>query len=171
MKLAKKLNIDAIIAYASDPSAPTQAYVGNRLGLSSNPYESVLILTRKDLFRNFLKDNGFFVPFSKSFCEYEEAKRCFGEYKQPVIVKPIDSSGSKGITKIDDIKAGATNFASFDPMRQFVITDYMLSGGANTPPGAPAVTQQEMQAAQAAMALPNIVESAQDFRFYLRYRF
>ena len=90
-----------------------------------------------------------------------------------------DYAGSQGFfgntsgaaTKIDDIKAGATYFASFDPMRQYVITDYMLSGGANTPPGTDPVTAQEMQAAQAAMALPNIVESAQDFRFYLRYRF
>lgn len=132
LKLAKKLNIDAIIAYASDPSAPTQAYVGNRLGLSSNSYESVLILTRKDLFRNFLKVNGFFVPFSKSFYEYEEAKRYFGEYKQPVIVKPIDSSGSKGITKIDDIKNLGTAFEyalSFSREKRVIIEEFIEKVG------------------------------------------
>ena len=45
LKLAQKLRIDGIVAYASDPAAPTQAYVGNRLGLPSNPYESVKILS------------------------------------------------------------------------------------------------------------------------------
>lgn len=55
LKLAKELKVDGIVAYASDPSAPTQAYVANKLGLPSNPYESVEILARKDLFREFLK--------------------------------------------------------------------------------------------------------------------
>ena len=45
LDLAKKLNFDGIVAYASDPAAPTQAYVGNKLGLPSNPYESVLVFS------------------------------------------------------------------------------------------------------------------------------
>jgi len=73
--LARELNIDGIVAYASDPAAPTQAYVGNELGLPSNPYESVLILTRKDLFRDFLKKNDFYVPKSASFYSFSKAKK------------------------------------------------------------------------------------------------
>ena len=37
LKLSESLNIDGIVAYASDPAAPTQAYVGNKLGLPSQP--------------------------------------------------------------------------------------------------------------------------------------
>ena len=50
LELAKKMHIDGIVAYASDPAASTQAYVGNKLGLPSNPYTSVMILTRKDYY-------------------------------------------------------------------------------------------------------------------------
>ncbi len=103
LELAKKLKIDGIVAYASDPSAPTQAYVGNKLGLPSNPYESVLILSRKDLFREFLKKNRFFTPKSGIFHNYKEAKEWLNVINMPVIVKPIDSSGSKGVTKIETI--------------------------------------------------------------------
>ena len=53
LKLATDLNIDAIVSYASDVNIVTQSYVANQLGLPANPYESVLILTRKDLFRRF----------------------------------------------------------------------------------------------------------------------
>ena len=53
--------------------------------LPGNPYDSVLILARKDLFRAFLKDNGFNVPKSESFYSLLDAKVWLG-YK--------DSSGS-----------------------------------------------------------------------------
>lgn len=104
LDVAKKTNIDGIVAYASDPAAPTAAYVGETLNLISNPYESVLILSKKDLFRKFLKENGFNSPKAKSFKYIEEAKSNLGEFKFPIIIKPIDSSGSKGVTRVDDEK-------------------------------------------------------------------
>lgn len=103
LEVAKKTNIDGIIAYASDPAAPTAAYVGEKLKLPSNPYESVLILSKKDLFRKFLKENGFNCPIAKSFTNIEDAYKELEEFKFPIIVKPIDSSGSKGVNRVDDI--------------------------------------------------------------------
>jgi biotin carboxylase len=102
LKLAKNLNIDGIVAYASDPAAPTAAYVGNQLGLPSNPYESVLILARKDLFRAFLKKHHFNVPRSESFSNIEDARAWLDRINIPVFVKPVDSSGSKGVTKLEN---------------------------------------------------------------------
>jgi len=103
LALASELSIDGIVAYASDPAAPTQAYVANKLGLPSNPYESVKILARKDYFRDFLQKHDFLVPKSKSFYALDEAKVWFEEIEKPVIVKPVDSSGSKGVSKIESI--------------------------------------------------------------------
>src|SRR5579864_5903062 len=51
LAVAERLRIDGILAYASDPAAPTAAYVAQRLGLAGNPLESVQILTSKHLFR------------------------------------------------------------------------------------------------------------------------
>lgn len=108
LELAKKKNINGIVAYASDPAAPTAAYVGNELGLPSNPYQSVKILCRKDLFRNFLEEHKFNVPKSKSFNEYNEAYNYFKNIKKEMVVKPVDSSGSKGVSIInqnDELKS------------------------------------------------------------------
>ena len=51
LKLAKDLQIDGIVCYASDPAAPTAAYVAEQMGLPGQPYKSVEILANKDLFR------------------------------------------------------------------------------------------------------------------------
>lgn len=48
LNIASKEKVDGIVAYASDPAAPTQAYVSNKLDLPSNPYESVMILVSKE---------------------------------------------------------------------------------------------------------------------------
>ena len=103
LKVAIDNKIDAIVAYASDPAAPTAAFVGNKIGIPSNPYESVEILSKKDLFRKFLKENGFNCPTAKSFTNYEEALENIGIFKFPIMIKPIDSSGSKGVSRIDKI--------------------------------------------------------------------
>lgn len=101
LSLAQRLEVDGIVAYASDPAAPTQAYVAEKMGLPGNPYESVLTLARKDLFREFLSKYDFLVPKSKAFHNFEDAVLWFDEIGGPVIVKPVDSSGSKGVTKIE----------------------------------------------------------------------
>lgn len=103
LALAQNLKIDGIVAYASDPAAPTAAYVAEKLGLPGNTYKSVLTLARKDLFRNFLEKNNFNVPRSESFYDLEKAKKWASTAKFPLFVKPVDSSGSKGVTEIMNI--------------------------------------------------------------------
>ena len=105
LKLAQELEIDGIVSYASDPGAPTAAYVAEKLSLPGNPYESVKILQRKDLFRTFLKENGFLVPESQSFSNIDRAREFSIERlkSSAIVVKPADSSGSKGVSKVTDI--------------------------------------------------------------------
>ncbi len=103
LKVAREKNIDGIIAYASDVSAPTAAYVAEQLGLPTNPYESVCIMTQKDKFHPFLKENGFFVPENKLVENPEDIKTFMRNYSGDVLVKPVSSSGSKGVTRISDL--------------------------------------------------------------------
>lgn len=103
LELSEKCSIHGILSYASDPGAPTAAFVAEQLGLPGNPYESVQILQQKDLFRKFLFKNGFNTPKSDSFTKLT-ASREFSKnllLKGPIIVKPVDSSGSKGVRKLD----------------------------------------------------------------------
>ncbi len=100
LELARHLRIDAVVAYASDPAAPTAAFVAEKLNLPGNPYESVLTIARKDLFRDFQKRHGFNVPRCQAFYEAGEALEYLRSLSYPVFVKPVDSSGSKGVTRL-----------------------------------------------------------------------
>ena len=99
---ARQLQIDGIVSYASDVSAPTAAYVAQAMGLKTNPYESVQIMTHKDRFRAFLKEKGFACPVGKAFREYDEAFAFYCSLGETMMVKPVDASGSKGVVKVED---------------------------------------------------------------------
>lgn len=132
LELAKNLNIDGIVAYASDPAAPTAAYVGNALGLPSNPYEAVLILARKDLFRAFLKQHGFNVPRSESFSDRDQAMAWLSEINLPAFIKPVDSSGSKGVTKLEDASQFDTTFdhaLTYSREKKVVVEEQIVMSG------------------------------------------
>ncbi len=134
LKVAKKENIDGILAYASDPAAPTAAYVAETLNLPGNPYHSVEILCRKDLYRSFLKEHGFFTPEAKKYISIDEAiSDCKnGEFQLPVLAKPIDSSGSKGVIRIDDmdeLKKKLEYAMSNSKVGRIIIEEYIESSG------------------------------------------
>lgn len=102
LKVAKEKEIDGIMSFGVDPGVIAASYVQNQLELPSfGPYESVEILQNKDKFRQFLADNGFNVPKSKGFSSIEEAMANREWFEFPVIVKPTDSAGSKGVTRVD----------------------------------------------------------------------
>jgi len=104
LEVAKNEKVDGVVAYASDPAAPTAAYVAEKLGLPTNPYKSVEILAFKDKFREFLRENNFNCPKAKGFSSIESAKEEINQFTFPVMVKPIDSSGSKGVSKVEKVE-------------------------------------------------------------------
>ena len=105
LKVAQDEKVDGVLAYASDPAAPTAAFVAEKLGLPGSPYRSVDILCNKDKFRAFLAENGFCTPAAKGYEDIAAAEADLknGVFKFPVIVKPVDSSGSKGVGRIDSV--------------------------------------------------------------------
>ena len=105
LKEAPRLQIDGIMSFACDPGVVAASYVQNKMGLPSfGPFESVEILQNKDKFRAFLAKNGFNVPQAKGFDSVEAAYEERYWYPWPVIVKPTDAAGSKGVTRVDKVE-------------------------------------------------------------------
>lgn len=132
LRLASDLKIDGIVAYASDPAAPTAAYVAEKLNLPGNPYKSVQILARKDLFRTFLAENGFKVPRSNSFYNLSEAKAWLDEIGTPAFIKPVDSSGSKGVTHLHNaalLEEAFNHAISFSREKKVVVEEAIVRSG------------------------------------------
>ena len=133
-KIAKDEKVSGILAYASDPAALPSAIVCERLGLPTNPAKSVEILGVKHQFRKFLKENGFPCPsvfiFSPSQ-SLEEIKNEISNLKFPIVIKPTDSSGSKGVSFLNDLSQlpQAIKFAEGYSRNKILIAEEFIERG------------------------------------------
>ena len=138
LKEALRLHIDGIVPYGSDALAATASYVAGQMGLPGNTCQSVNILTHKDQFRSFLRDNGFATPWSESFCdidrakEYLEARKSEANGRLTAIMKPVDSAGSRGvfrITESDDIGKYWDTAMSYSTSGRIIIEEFIEKTG------------------------------------------
>ena len=136
LEVAKELSVDGVLSFACDPGVVTMAYVTEKMGLPSvGPYKSVDILQNKGKFRAFLAANGFNVPLARSYTQAADAIKDKDIYKWPVIVKPVDSAGSKGVTKVDDpdqLKESIKHALSFSHCNEFIIEEFITQKGCSS---------------------------------------
>lgn len=100
LAIAESEAVDGVLAFASDPAELTAAYVAEECGLPGGPMEATEILGNKEKFRQFLSMHRLPVPgyfcFPDAFPTEAGEKRPGLRY--PILIKPVDSSGSKGVT-------------------------------------------------------------------------
>lgn len=128
LALSQKLKIDGIMTYNSDPAAPTAAYVAEKMGLPGNPYRTVQIMSEKNLFREFLKDNNLNYPRFGNYQNKEEALQHLDDFDYPVILKPVDSSGSKGVTVVyekENVSNAIDVALNKSRSKRFIIEEYI----------------------------------------------
>ena len=102
LEVAQQMQIDGIMSFACDPGVVTAAYVAEKMGLPfQGSYQSTCILQDKGLFRKFLIDNNFNCPHAKRYTDKKAPFDDIDYFNWPVIVKPVDSAGSKGVKKVD----------------------------------------------------------------------
>ncbi len=126
---AKELEIDGILSHAVDPGVVSAAYVAEQMGLPfQTSYKAACILQDKSLFRQFLMEKGFNCPHAKGYTNAEDALKDVDYFNWPVIVKPVDSAGSKGVTKVENPQdlPSAIEFAlSCSISKNFIIEDFL----------------------------------------------
>lgn len=133
---AQKEQIDGIMSFATDPGVVTAAYVAEKMGLpAAGSYESVSILQDKGRFRKFLIDNSFTVPHARSYEKISEAQKDVDYFNWPVIVKPVDSAGSKGVTKVEtpsELEKSIRYALEFSHSNKFIIEDFIEKKGCSS---------------------------------------
>ena len=133
-QIAKDEQVDGILAYASDPAALPAAIVAERLGLPTNPAKSVEVLGLKYPWRQFLQSHGFACPKVYSFhpeTSLDEIKENAKNFTFPVVVKPTDSSGSKGVTMLenwDDLEKAIAWADSYSRNKVLLVEEYIQRG-------------------------------------------
>lgn len=136
LETAKANKIDGIMSFATDPGVTTAAYVAEKMNLPScGSYESVSILQDKGRFRKFLEDNNFTVPNARSYTNIQEALEDVEYFNWPVIVKPVDSAGSKGVTKVENkekLEESIKYALEFSHSNKFIIEDFIEKKGCSS---------------------------------------
>lgn len=95
----REIGIDGICSIASDLAAITVNYVANAMGLVGNSMECSHVSTNKHAMRKCFESAN--IPSPKSILVRNAGDMAGIDICYPVIVKPLDRSGSRGITKVD----------------------------------------------------------------------
>lgn len=133
LELARKLRIDGIMSFAVDPGVVTAAYVAEKMGLPfAGSYEAVQILQDKARFRDILTKYGFNVPHARDYDNVAAALADVDYFRWPVIVKPVDSAGSKGVSRVErsgDLPSAVCEAISESHSGRFIIEDFLEKDG------------------------------------------
>lgn len=97
LNIIEGIKVDGICSIASDLAMPTVNYIAQKLNFISNSNECTIVTTNKFKMRELLKQYNMPIP------EYQLIKRIEDidqdKLRYPVIIKPIDRSGSRGVYK------------------------------------------------------------------------
>lgn len=99
LEIAKKYAPDAVISDQSDIAAPTVAYVNEKLGLRGIGIEKADLFTDKSKQRDFCKERGLAIP-DYIVCETSDDTMPLLQKYGKVVIKPIDSQSSRGVSII-----------------------------------------------------------------------
>lgn len=100
LEVCKKEKIDGIISFSLESALPTLIYVAQSMGLVSNSFECAKKLENKYSMRECFTANGIPNPLYKIVRSKDELDIVNIPY--PCIVKPVDSGGSQGVTKVNN---------------------------------------------------------------------
>jgi biotin carboxylase len=110
LKVAEDEEIDAVLSVCTDLAVKTVAFVAGALGLPGLSTQAARTCTNKALMREALaRANVGCVAFGKA-SSLEEAVRVASSVGFPCIVKPVDSVGSRGVTKVENVSLLAGGF-------------------------------------------------------------
>lgn len=131
LDLAETLKIDAICACCNDFSALTAAYIAERMGLPGHDsYETSRIIHHKDLYRKFSIANNIPSPRAEGFESTAAALNSLHHFQFPLIIKPVDLTGGKGISTItcSEDAQQALNLAFDQSRAKRVVVEEFIQG-------------------------------------------
>lgn len=130
LKLAEEHNIDGIMTMQTDLPIPTIGIVNDKLNLNGISYECALNCSHKTRTRIKLLEKGVEQPKFKIISDLNSAKTAALEIELPVIVKAVDSSGSRGVTKVNNLNKieEAYNEALKYSRQKYVLVEEFIDG-------------------------------------------
>ncbi len=102
LDVCRKENIDGITSFSLESALPTVIYVATNMGLVSNDIDCLDLTLNKYTMRSAFEKAGIPVPryfLVKSVIELDQI-----DIRYPAIIKPVDSGGSQGVNKVNNLQ-------------------------------------------------------------------
>ena len=131
LEICKQEKIDGIMTIASEAASITVAFVATKMGLIGYDYEIAKKILNKNELRNFFKKFKIITPDFGKAENVKEALNIFKRIRSPVIMKPLESSGSRGVFLIknqEDIEKHFKNSMNFSFYNKGVIIEQYIEG-------------------------------------------
>lgn len=126
---SRELKPSGIISIASDLAMITVNYIADKLGITGNTMHCTELTTNKYLMRQALDSSDLPCPKYYRLTENSSLNN-IEDLKFPVIIKPTDRSGSRGVTKVIDAKnMGSAKKAAFiESINKEIIIEEFIEG-------------------------------------------
>ena len=130
LEIAKRENINGILTDQTDISVPTVAYIAEKMGLPGIGYDCALRFTNKFKMRQSCESIGIRTPEYYQSSSLKDAWKYGRLLELPLILKPVDSQGSRGVSKVIHFDEFEEKFfAARDHSKEgFVIIEKYISG-------------------------------------------
>jgi len=130
-KLASQLQISAVCAGCNDFAAISAAFVAEQLGLPGHDSSDLtLSIHHKNRFYELATSTSVSVPLTREVTTLQEATSTVEQFGLPVILKPTDLTGGKGISvvhRLEDL-ASAWDIAASITRRDCLVIQQYITG-------------------------------------------
>ncbi len=129
LEAAKEKKIDGICTAGTDVAVMTIGRVNDALGLCGISYESAKLACDKVLMKQCYEANGVRTARYRKVYFNEDVEQKIEGLEYPLIVKIVDSSGSRGITRVDrpkDLQAAIRNAQSFTRKDYYIVEEFII---------------------------------------------
>ena len=131
LEIAEQHKVDAIAPACNDFSAISCAYAAEQMGLPGyDSYDVTTLLHHKDSYRAFAESNDIPTPRAKGFDSVESALSHIESFELPILIKPVDLTGGKGISKVTEYSAAksALESAFFASKAKRIVVEEFVEG-------------------------------------------
>lgn len=127
LQFAREHSVCGVITDQTDIAVRSVAYVAENLGLPGIGYETGVLFTDKSLMRTRMAELGIRLLPNRTVSSLEEALSYYEEIGGDVIIKPLDTQGSRGVQicrSADELKSKYAEAERWSSNRHVIIERY-----------------------------------------------
>ncbi len=129
LKVAKEMQIDGIVTAGTDVAVITIGKVCDEMGLHGLSFEAAKIAVDKMLMKECYEEHGVRTARYRKVMFGEDVREMIKDFNYPLIFKTVDSSGSRGITRVDspeEIDAAVAEAKKYTRKDYYLVEEFII---------------------------------------------